>query len=75
MDRPKSGAGRGGKSKTPQFPNDLYVLGPKGARAEGSETRRPVPVPVSTKAGPSHPLAGNFLLSYAILLYNMSECV
>lgn len=59
MDRPKSGVGRGSKSKTPQFPNDLYVLGPKGARAEGTEARRPVPLTVSAKAGPNHSLAGN----------------
>lgn len=61
MDKPKPALGRGGKSKTPQFPSDLYVLGPKGARTEANEPRRPVPVPVpvSTKSTSSHPLAGN----------------
>lgn len=56
MDRPKTGTGRGSKSKTPQFPDDLYVLGPKGARTESTETKRPLPVPA--KPGPSNPLIG-----------------
>ena len=58
MDKPKPALGRGGKSKTPQFPSDLYVLGPKGARAEGNEPRRPVPVPVTAKSTSSHSLTG-----------------
>ena len=29
MERPKGSSGRGGKSKTPQFPADLYALGSK----------------------------------------------
>ncbi|XP_065226562.1 integrator complex subunit 1 [Planococcus citri] len=55
MDRGKTGTGRGSKSKTPQFPSDLYVLGPKGARNETGESKRPLPIP--TKAGPSVSLA------------------
>lgn len=63
MDKPKPALGRGGKSKTPQFPSDLYMLGPKGARTEGNEPRRPVPVPVpvTAKTASSHSLAGNLV--------------
>lgn len=57
MDRGKTGTGRGSKSKTPQFPSDLYVLGAKGARNESNEPKRSVPV--SAKPGPSLSLAGN----------------
>lgn len=51
MERGKSGPGRGGKSKVPQHPAEVYALGSKS----GSEAKRNVPVPHS-KAGSSHPL-------------------
>uniref|UniRef100_A0A1B6EU77 Uncharacterized protein n=1 Tax=Cuerna arida TaxID=1464854 RepID=A0A1B6EU77_9HEMI len=54
MDRGKSGSGRGGKSKIPQHPAEVYALGSK----TGNEAKRAVPVPHS-KPGPSHPLAGD----------------
>lgn len=67
MDRGKTASGRGSKSKTPQFPSDLYVLGPKGARTEGNESKRPVPV--HTKTGPSHSLAGTLEFFCTVVYY------
>lgn len=51
MERGKSGQGRGGKSKAPLFPTEVYALGSKS----GTEGKRNVPVPHS-KAGSSHSL-------------------
>ena len=59
MERGKSGTGRGSKSKAPQFPSDLYVLGPKGARNETNEPKRPLPVP--NKPSSSLSLTGNLV--------------
>lgn len=74
MDRPKTGTGRGSKSKTPQFPDDLYILGPKGTRIESTETKRPLPVPA--KPGPSNPLIGktefySVILEFCRFLYDL----
>lgn len=61
MDRPKPNVGRGGKGKTPQFPSDLYILGPKGARNESIEAKRPIPVP--SKPSTSHNIPGTKIIS------------
>lgn len=53
MERGKTGTGRGGKSKVPQHPAEVYALGSKA----GSEAKRTVPVP-HNKAIPSHTLPG-----------------
>lgn len=58
MDRGKSGPGRGGKSKVPQHPAEVYALGSKS----GNEAKRTVPVP-HAKAGPSHHLSGKLLIT------------
>lgn len=64
MERGKSGTGRGGKSKVPQHPAEVYALGSKA----GSEAKRTVPVP-HNKAVTGHTLPGEFL---SILLeYNL----
>ena len=52
MERGKSVQGRGGKSKTPQYPADLYALGSK-ASSEGKRSGS-----VHGKPGPSHSLSG-----------------
>lgn len=50
MERSKSSSGRGGKSKTPQFPADLYAL---GSKSSGETKQRSGPHPPS-KVGTSH---------------------
>uniref|UniRef100_A0A0K8TA78 Uncharacterized protein n=1 Tax=Lygus hesperus TaxID=30085 RepID=A0A0K8TA78_LYGHE len=50
MERGKSGSGRGGKSKTPQFPADLFALGSKTSN-EGKP--RPTSSHSSSKLGSS----------------------
>lgn len=50
MERGKSVQGRGGKSKTPQYPADLYALGSKASN-EGKRSGS-----VHGKPGPSHSL-------------------
>ncbi|XP_054283630.1 integrator complex subunit 1-like [Macrosteles quadrilineatus] len=56
MDRGKSSSGgRGGKSKAPQHPWEVYAL---GAKAGNEPTKRSVPVPHS-KPGTSHTLSGD----------------
>lgn len=53
MERGKSGSGRGGKSKVPQHPAEVYALGSKA----GSEAKRTVPLP-HNKAVTGHTLPG-----------------
>ncbi|PSN34195.1 hypothetical protein C0J52_18279 [Blattella germanica] len=52
MERGKTSQGRGAKSKTQQYPADLYALGSKSSRIEGSEAKRAGVV--HGKPGPSH---------------------
>lgn len=52
--------GRGGKSKLPQHPAEVYALGSKAG-----ETKRTVPVP-HPKPGASHSLPGKHLVSLEI---------
>ncbi|XP_026678814.1 integrator complex subunit 1 [Diaphorina citri] len=53
MDRGKPSQARGGKSKTPQFPSDIFALGAKTARNESGDSKRSGPVPLGSKhSGP-----------------------
>ncbi|KAJ9601644.1 hypothetical protein L9F63_000177 [Diploptera punctata] len=52
MERGKSSQGRGAKAKTPQYPADLFALGSKSSRVEGTEAKRPGVV--HGKPGTSH---------------------
>lgn len=61
MDRSKPSQGRGGKSKTPQFPSDIFALGAKTSRNETGDSKRTGPVPLGSKhsvPGPSSKLGG-----------------
>lgn len=40
MDRGKASQGRGAKTKTQQYPADLFALGSKSSRMEGGEAKR-----------------------------------
>jgi len=40
MDRGKTSQGRGAKTKTQQYPADLFALGSKSSRMESGETKR-----------------------------------
>nr|CAD7438682.1 unnamed protein product [Timema bartmani] len=57
MERGKTVQGRGGKTKTPQYPTDLYVLGPKSSRIDAVEPKRSAVV--HGKAGASHALGSS----------------
>ncbi|XP_067009610.2 integrator complex subunit 1 [Anabrus simplex] len=57
MDRGKTSQGRGGKSKTPQYPADIFALGTKSARLEPTDSKRP-PGVVHGKPSTSHALPG-----------------
>ena len=52
MERGKTSQGRGAKAKTQQYPADLFALGSKSSRIEGTEAKR-VGV-VHGKPGTSH---------------------
>uniref|UniRef100_A0A8D8YUP5 Integrator complex subunit 1 n=3 Tax=Cacopsylla melanoneura TaxID=428564 RepID=A0A8D8YUP5_9HEMI len=53
MDRSKLNQGRGGKSKTPQFPSDIFALGAKTGRNESGDPKRNVPNMLGSKhSGP-----------------------
>jgi len=56
MDRGKVSQGRGAKTKTQQYPADLFALGSKSSRIEGGEAKR-VGV-VHGKPGSSHSFSG-----------------
>lgn len=62
MERGKSGSGRGGKTKAPQFPSDLIALGSKSS----SDSK---PRPSSSSLAPKVlPLSsGLLILNYTIL--------
>lgn len=55
------GPWRGNKSKTPAFPQDLYLLGPKGTtKPDKTDTKRTtVTVPTKAVASASQSLSGN----------------
>jgi hypothetical protein len=56
MERGKVSQGRGAKTKTQQYPADLFALGSKSSRIEGGEAKR-VGV-VHGKPGSSHSFQG-----------------
>ncbi|KAL1458048.1 hypothetical protein WDU94_008223 [Cyamophila willieti] len=49
MDRSKLNQGRGGQSKTPQFPSDIFALGAKTGRNESGDPKRNVPTMLASK--------------------------
>lgn len=66
MDRGKGLPGRGGKSKTPHYPADLFALGSKGpSRVDAGEPKRPTQP--HSKPVPSHGIPGMICLFYLSL--------
>lgn len=61
MERTKSSSGRGGKSKTPQFPADLYALGSKSTT--DSKQRSGTLPPNKVVPGPG---AGNIFVNFIL---------
>jgi hypothetical protein len=60
MDRGKTSQGRGAKTKTQQYPADLFALGSKSSRMEGGEAKR-IGV-VHGKPGGSHSFSSRGLI-------------
>lgn len=70
MERGKASQGRGAKTKTQQYPADLFALGSKSSRMEGGEAKR-VGV-VHGKPGASHSFSSKHLTIKIISSYFLS---